>query len=518
MKKVLAVVLTLGILGSGGYGVYHHFFVNSDKTEERVSSDSEDAVYVDSVSTITGYGSGNGLIERYAGEVEPQATLEVKLEGDRKVAECYVKEGDTVKEGQRLFSYDTSEDENKLAQAEIEIERAQGEIEVSEKSIAQNEKDKKNAGADEQLTYTTYILQEQNSIKQKEYEIKTKEIEIAQLKENISQSVVTAEMGGIIQKISDSSSSDYYSYYSGGETQAYITILAEGDFRIKGTINEQNLNQGLIYEGMPMLVHSRVDDTLTWTGVITEINTENKEEENENNNYYYYSESSGSSNYAFYVELDSSEGLILGQHVYMEENVGQDEEKDGLWLEEYYLIQDGEHTFVWAASKKNLIEKREVTLGEYDEDQMKYEITEGLDAEDYIAYPSEGITEGTPVVYNEFGSVYYGDDDLGDYEDYGDDDLGGYEDYGDDDLGDYEDYGDDDLGDYEDYGDDDLGDYEDYSDDDLGDYEDDASDDEGDLEEYSEDAKEDQDDFGDEEDYYDIDKEEGTASVSEAAF
>ena len=176
MKKALVAVLLLGILGGGGYGVYHHFFADSQTTAERVSSTSEDAVYVDLVSAITGYGSGNGLIERYGGEVEPQATLEVKLENDRKIDECYVKEGDEVKEGQRLFSYDTQEDEDKLAQAEIEIERAQGEIEISEKSIEQNEKDKKNASADEQLTYTTYILQEQNNIKQNEYEIKTKQL------------------------------------------------------------------------------------------------------------------------------------------------------------------------------------------------------------------------------------------------------------------------------------------------------------------------------------------------------
>ena len=414
MKKALVAVLVLGILGGGGYGVYHHFFADSQTTAERVSSTSEDAVYVDLVSAITGYGSGNGLIERYGGEVEPQATLEVKLENDRKIDECYVKEGDEVKEGQRLFSYDTQEDEDKLAQAEIEIERAQGEIEISEKSIEQNEKDKKNASADEQLTYTTYILQEQNNIKQKEYEIKTKQLEIEQLKTNISESVVTAEMAGVVQKINDSSKSDSYSYSSSDESAAYITILAAGDFRIKGTINEQNLNSGLIYEGMEMLVYSRVNDGLVWSGTITEINTDNKQEEE--SSYYYYGDSSGSSNYTFYVDLESSEGLILGQHVYMEENLGQNDQKDGLWLEEYYVIQEGDQAWVWAAGEKNVIEKREVTLGEFDEELQKYEITAGLAADDYIAYPSEGIAEGVPVIYNDFSSVDLSEDDY--YDDY----------------------------------------------------------------------------------------------------
>lgn len=423
MKKVLIAVLALGLIGGGGYGAYRYFSADTQKEESgRVSSDSDDAVYVDAVSAITGYGSGNGLIERYGGEVEPQATLEVKLENERKVEECFVKEGDEVKEGQRLFSYDTQDDEDKLAQAEIEIERAQGEIEVSQKSIEQNEKDRKNASADEQLTYTTYILQEQNNIKQKEYEIKQKQLEMEQLKENISEAIVTAEMAGIVQKINDSSTSNSYSYsYSGEESSAYITILAAGDFRIKGTINEQNLNSGLIYEGMDMLVYSRVNDDQVWSGTITEIKTDNKEEEN--NNYYYYGDSAGSSNYSFYVELENSDGLILGQHVYMEENVGQNEEKDGLWLEEYYITQDEDQAWVWAADSRDTLEKRKVTLGDFDEEQLKYEIVEGLAADDYIAYPSEGMTEGTPVIYNDFSSIG-GTEELGEEwsdEDWSDD-------------------------------------------------------------------------------------------------
>ena len=425
-KKALAAVLALGMLGGGGYGVYHHFFGAAQGSADRVSSDKEDAVYVDQVSVITGYGSGNGLIERYGGEVEPQAVLEVKLESERKVDECFVKEGDEVREGQRLFAYDTQEDEDKLAQAEIEIERAQGEIEISQKAIEQNEKDIRSAGADDQLTYRTYILQEQNNIKQKEYEIKTKELEIEQLKENIADSVVTAEMAGIVQKINDSGASDSFSYSGGEESSAYITILAAGDFRIKGTINEQNLNSGLIYEGMEMLVHSRVNDEQTWKGSITEINTDQKEEESNNNNYYY--EASGSSNYSFYVELESSEGLILGQHVYMEENVGQSDQKEGLWLEEYYVMQEDGKAYVWAASEANVLEKREVTLGEFDEELQKYEIKEGLAADDYICYPSEGAAEGTPVIYNDFSSNvseegYSGEDLYGEGMDWEDEEV-----------------------------------------------------------------------------------------------
>ena len=313
MKKAVIAFLVIGIVGAGGYGVYHHFFENT--AQERVSSTSEDAVYVDQVSVITGYGStGSAVADRYAGEVEPQATLEVKLENERTVKQCFVKEGQEVKEGQRLFVYDTKDDEDKLAQAEIDIERAEGDIELLNKSIAQNEKDKKNASADDQLSYTTQIMSDQNEIKQKEYEIKSKQLEIKNLKETISNATVTAEMAGIVQSISDPNSDSASSYSSSGDSSAYIKILAAGDYRIKGSVNEQNLQnlQALYDSATPVIVHSRVDDSKTWNGTISEIKTDKAEDNSDSSYGWGNSSDSGSSNYTFYVELDTSEGLILG--------------------------------------------------------------------------------------------------------------------------------------------------------------------------------------------------------------
>lgn len=424
MKKALITVSILGLLGAGGYGAYHYFFAGTGE-EGRVSSTSEDAVYVNLVSQIAGISSGTGLFDRFGGEVEPQATLEVKLESDRTVAECFVKEGDEVKVGQKLFEYDTQEEEDKLAQAEIEIDRCKAEIEITKEEIAQYKKELNRASEDEKSMYTTQILTAENSIKRTEYEIKTQELEIERMKETISNSVVTAEMAGIIQKISEPEDNSY-SYYSYSENDsAYITILALGDYRIKGSVNEQNLNQ--VYVGMPVIVYSRVDENLTWNGTISEVNTD-KAEEDEESGYYYYGNSSATSSYAFYVELETSEGLLLGQHVYMEENAGQNDQKDGLWLEEYYIIQEDDQAYVWMANTSNVLEKHEITLGEYDEELQKYEITEGLDLEDYIAYPSETMEAGVPVIYNDYVMPDSRTEVINDlpYEDYDDFDASTY--------------------------------------------------------------------------------------------
>ena len=475
MKKGIAVALVL-VLTAGGAGGYYYWKQKNDAgaSGERISSSSEDAVYVDSVSVLAGLGSGNGLIQRYAGMIEPQQTWEVKLENDRSVKECFVKEGDEVKDGQKLFTYDTTEDEDNLAKSEIELERCENEIETSKAQKEQLEKEKTKASADEQLDYTTRILTAENNIKQNEYEYKAKELEIKQLKEKIADAAVYSEMDGVVKSINDpnDNNGNGYGYMSDSSDSAYITILQVGDFRVKGTVNEQNKDQ--IYDGMEMLVHSRVDETVMWHGIITEIKLDKGENNSESSAYSFYgSDSSGSStNYPFYVELDSSDGLILGQHVYLEPDQGQGEKKEGIWLYDYYFIQEENgDSYVWAASSSNTLEKRSVKLGEYDEDMATYQVLEGLDAEDYIIVPSDDLVEGLPVIYNDYNSVpddfNFDDMDMDDFDvsgvefDDGDFDISGV-DYDEDDMDfDIGDYDEDDIGD-EDYYDADAEDDEDF--------------------------------------------------------
>ena len=63
------------------------------------------------------------------------------------------------------------------------------------------------------------------------------------------------------------------------------------------------------------------------------IDVNNGSTEDDSNNYWGMSSTSddqtSSTSYPFYVELDSSDGLMLGQHVYIERDIGQDEQKDG---------------------------------------------------------------------------------------------------------------------------------------------------------------------------------------------
>ena len=120
---------------------------------------------------------------------------------------------------------------------------------------------------------------------------------------------------------------------------------------------------------------------------------------------------------------------MLGQHVYIEMDEGQEDLPDGMWLDEYYFItdEDGAVTpYVWAADSNDKLEIREVTFGSYDEDLMKYEVVDGLTEDDYIAFPEGDLAEGMPVTRNvdqmnysiDYGTDYGYEYDFGSEDDF----------------------------------------------------------------------------------------------------
>ena len=387
-KKLLIGVSVLVLTAAAGTGIY--FMGNKTKTADT------ELAYVSRVSSMDPF-SG---IQRMAGVVEPQKTWEVQKNPEREVKEILVKTGDTVCVGTALFIYDTEQLESDLEQALLELERFDGNMENLKAQIAQLEKEKKKASEDEKFSYTTEIQTAQMDLKKAEYEKKAKEVQITQMREKIGNSTVTSEMEGVVKNINETNEIDPYS----GNTQAFMTILATGDYRIKGKVNEQNLYE--IQEGERAIIRSRVDETKTWTGTFAAVDTEKAE--TTNNNMYYGNGDSGdttSTSYPFYVNLESSQDLLLGQHVYIERDMGI-EEKEGLWLDEGYIAEVDAEPYVWVENKDGKLEKREIALGAYDEELFRYQITDGLNANDYVAFPQEFLKEGMKTTHEEVSIPY----------------------------------------------------------------------------------------------------------------
>ena len=292
-KGFLIVLVVLLLIGAVG------FIVWSVRNQDTGNAETN-TVFVDSVSALTGLGS-TGVIQKFAGVVEPQETWNVENSSDRTIAEVYVKVGDTVKAGDQLFTYDTTEAEDSLIEGEIEIDRLNGDIAGYQSQIETLQADKAKAAAADQLDIETQIQTIQNQLRRAQYDLQKQQVTNANLEETIANSTVTSEIDGLVQSINDSDSASY-SY--GDESNAYMTIIAVGDYRIRGTINEQNRDS--LVEGSPVIVYSRANENEYWKGTLSEIDYDNPIEET---NSYSMSSSDSmtqSSNYPFYVELTAS--------------------------------------------------------------------------------------------------------------------------------------------------------------------------------------------------------------------
>ena len=197
MKKRIIIVLGILIAAGGiGTGVWYHFKGNGQ------SGTGDSIVYVSKVSVISG--TETAAVNRFAGVVEPQKTVNVKIESGRKVKEVEVKTGEEVKAGQLLFEYDLSSIEDDLKQAQLDLDRLKNEQISLTEQIATLEAEKKKAKAEDQLSYTIEIETNKMNLKKNEYSQKSKQSEIDKLQSATQNTEVRSEIDGVIQKIDTS--------------------------------------------------------------------------------------------------------------------------------------------------------------------------------------------------------------------------------------------------------------------------------------------------------------------------
>ena len=350
--------------------------------------EAENAVYVQSVKDLMNMG-GIAPGDKFPGIVVSENITEVNKDEQMVVQELFVREGDDVTEGQKLFAYDTQQMQLSLNKQQLELEQAEATIENYKEQIKELERDRNNAS--NKLEYTIQIQSLEVDLQEAEINIKAKRDSVAQAEALLQNAVVFAPVDGRIQSISENGMDNY------GNPLPYITIQKTGSYRIKGTLGE--LQRGAIMEGVRLEVLSRTDGSI-WAGTVSLIDYENPTQGNGNEMNYGMAtdELTSSSKYPFYVELDSTEGLMLGQHVYLQLETQAAETPAGPAISSAFIAyeEDGS-TYVWA-DKNGKLEKRTVSLGEYNMMNDTYEILSGLTEDDFIAFPDlELCVEGAPT-------------------------------------------------------------------------------------------------------------------------
>ena len=338
--------------------------------------------------------------DKFAGVVVSENAVEINRDTEQQISELYVAVGDTVRVNEKLFEYDTDTLSLTIDKQELEIDKLEQQIKDLKTQVTdlekqiKTEKAKKESKQDKNLLQTLDIqLRSVNAdLTAANYEKKTLQAEINYNKDMLKNATVRSPIKGTVRSINENGT-------------PYITIQQEGAFQVKGTLNELSLNAGIM-EGVGVTVLSRVDPTQFWTGMVTLVDY-NAGGSNEQDNLYGYASDgmSTSTSYPFYITLDNTDGLLLGQHVYIQISAAAIGD-DLLRIPEGYImdIMTDEETWlttgtVWSVSMDTMtLVKTTVTLGEYDPTYGTYVIVEGITAESYLADPMDaGVKEGAAV-------------------------------------------------------------------------------------------------------------------------
>ena len=335
-------------------------------------------IYVQKVSTIIG---SSYTENRYSGVVESSETVDINQDGNKSITDMYVKEGQKVSKGDKLFSYDTTEAANSIAQKKLDIEAQNNEITAQNNTI-EDYKAELNKGGDK-VEIQARINDASYAIRQAQNTIKATQTEIDQLNKQIENSTVLSTIDGIIKEVNKDGGTD-----ESGNQKPLVSITQTTDFRVKGSISEM----GTISEGTSVIVRSRVNEDQIYKGTVTKVETE--PQSNSNNNFYGADSGESASKYPFYVSLDNNKGLMLGQHVYIEVDNGQSTKKKGIWLDASFIVSDDNgNSYVWI-SERGKLKKRKVELGKTDEETYTTKIKSGLNVDDYIAWADDSYSEG----------------------------------------------------------------------------------------------------------------------------
>lgn len=321
-----------------------------------------------------------------SGVVRPASEQKVYLDSAKgSVDKVYVKVGDKVEEGDKLFLYNNKELTHQLEQAKIAKEKILVQLEQQnnnlkilkdKKSKIENEEGKKEIEA--QINDIGYQIRINN------LDYKQNEGIINNLQEEIHELHELSNINGIVKNVNSMTRSSAVEV-------PIVEIQKEGDFIISGALSEYEKYQ--LSEGQLVKVISKVEKGKFWKGKIesisdtplSDLSISGNSEGDENISSYLYT-----------VKLEDSTGLQNGYHVSLEVELNL---KEGvIVIPNSSVIQNNEKQFVFVLTKENKLEKRLIETGIA---QGKYiEVQKGLrENEKIIIRPTEDMESGMEVTY-----------------------------------------------------------------------------------------------------------------------
>ena len=397
------------ILACAGLGGYLYFRqINQQQAMKMVDKT------IDSLTVQEAVNNSKKTSLVLSGEVVANNSSKVKIDPSKgEVKEVFVKNGDTVTQGQPLFSYAT-EQQLTAQSAQYDAQSKANGITAAQNSAAikwetynrklaslNSLKDKYNSSQDESLleqikSAEDELAQALSDAKTADSEVTTAQIEAEKAQvtaqtesDRMKYDTVTADTAGTITSMNEDLPNQSKAKK---EEENFIEIMDKSKTLVKGTVSE--FDREKLSVGQKVEVVDRKDPKKRWSGTVTQVGSLTAENTSNNNGGNKQQENPNQGKYPYTVELDQGgEMPLVGSHSYV--NIVENAPEAGkVVVNKAYTFSKNGKTYVWKVEGKTL-KMHEVKTKKVSDRLV--EITEGLTMQDTISTPRAGMEEGMEV-------------------------------------------------------------------------------------------------------------------------
>ena len=406
---ILGSTVILACAGLGGYVLLNQ--VNQKQAMQMVDNKIDSLTVQDAVNNS----KKTSLV--LSGEVVANNSSKVKIDPSKgEVKEVFVKNADTVTQGQPLFSYVTSQ-ELTAQSAQYDAQAKANGITTAQTSASikwetYNRKlaslnalrNKYNSSKDESLldqikSAEDELAQALSDAKTADNEVTNAQIEAEKAQvtaqtesDRMKYDTVTADTAGTITSMNEDLPTQSKAKK---EEETFIEIMDKSKTLVKGTVSE--FDREKLSVGQRVDIVDRKDPKKRWSGTVTQVGTLTTANAGNSNGGNKQQENPNQGKFPYTVELDQGgEMPLVGSHSYV--NVVENAPEAGkVVVNKAYTFSKNGKTYVWKVEGKK-VKMKEVKTKKVSDRLV--EITEGLTMQDTISTPREGMKDGMEVGQN----------------------------------------------------------------------------------------------------------------------
>lgn len=235
------------------------------------------------------------------------------------------------------------------------------------------------------------IAELKEKIRDTDLDIRMAEVELKKMKKEKDNGKVVSTVDGKVSSVLDLDTAKQ-------EGSPVVKIAGGGGYFIRCSVSELELDKIAI--GQTVTVNA-MESGGTYTGKITEIG------DTPTTSYDYYGGNTNVSYYPFVVSVDVDADMQEYEYVSVvrSDDAVQENTGDDFYLENMFILSEGNKRFVYVRGEDGRLEKRQISVGNMQWNSTK--ILGGLTMDDWIAFPyGKSVKDGARTVEGSLSDLW----------------------------------------------------------------------------------------------------------------